>query len=190
MSDFRSSQIQTGKIIATGSLGGKLAIYSIDTPGASLNIGTITDAKLLDQLNQKDTFLFVSGAINSINTNTKGTSVFGGDVFVSGAFYNSGSITIQQGVVYNPIIVTSSYSVVNSNHIVGISASSTLLLTMPASPAVGQTFIFKDVVGNAQTYNIKINGNGRLVDGKVFYYISSNYQSINIINFGSYWSVF
>jgi hypothetical protein len=187
--DFRASQIQTGKIIATGSLGGKLAIYGIETAGASLNLGTITDTKLLTQLNQKDTFLFVSGAVGSRGTNIKGTTVFGGDVFVSGAFYNSGSTTMYRGVVYNPIIVTASYSINNSEYIVGVSASSAMTLTMPATPAIGQNFIIKDVVGNAPTKNIKINGNGRLIDGKIIYTMTTNYQSINIINFGSFWSI-
>jgi len=185
--DFRTSQLQTGKIIVTGSLG-NLAVYSINTPGASLNDGTITNAQLNLQLTQKDTFMFVSGAIDSMNSNTKGTSVFGGDVYVSGAI-NGATTTIRKGLVLTPTVITGNYSVTSSDYIIGISASSNITAILPAAGPNGQSFIFKDVIGNATLYSIQINGNGKLIDGKNIYIMYSNYQSLHLINFGSYWSV-
>ena len=187
--DFRASQIQTGKIIVTGSLE-KLAIYSITTPGATSNNGTITDTTLNGQLQQKDTFVFVSGAINSKNTNTKGVSVFGGDVHVSGNLSIDKNLTANQGVVFLPTIITGgTYFVTNNNYIIGVEANSSSTIIMPASPKLGQVFMIKDALGNSDIYNININGNGKLIDGDIIINIRTKYESIQIINFGTYWSI-
>jgi len=180
--DFRASQIQTGKIIVTSSVG-SLAVYSIDVAGTA---GAITDSTVVAQISQRDTFLFVSGSSNSMRRNVKGTSVFGGDVAISGSMF------VRQAVYSTPTVVTaSSYGVLDSDYIIGISSSVATSIILP-SPTIyqnGRLLIIKDVAGNASSHAYTIDGNGNLIDGRNKYNLLVNYQSVQLFNFGSYWSI-
>ena len=81
--DLKALGLKTQRIIATGS-NTPIIIYSssIDSNGS----GGVTDSNLLSSVGT-DTFLFVSGSKNSKDTNTRGVSLFGGDVVVSGTLY-------------------------------------------------------------------------------------------------------
>jgi hypothetical protein len=85
--DFRASQIQTNKIIASGSTGttsnALLLIYPISKQSGS-NQGFIdTGAFGLRDIGT-DVFMFVSGAVNGKGVAGNTISVFGGDVHFSG----------------------------------------------------------------------------------------------------------
>lgn len=86
--DFRTSQIQTKQIIATGSFDGlgansQIAIYPIEAEGSPANQGEIS-AGLLAQLDATDVFLFISGGIGEKDGTNRATTVFGGDIHISG----------------------------------------------------------------------------------------------------------
>lgn len=84
--DFRASQVQTNKLIATGSTGtgAKILIYGIDVDDTTQPNQGIIDAAKFDTTHiGTDTFLYVSGTITA--SAGGGVSVFGGDVVVSGA---------------------------------------------------------------------------------------------------------
>jgi hypothetical protein len=89
--DFRSNQIQTSKIIVTGSSPEKtLLIYGIaadGTPANQGNIGPTFDTSVIG----KDVFLFVSGVIGGKDGSDLGISVFGGDLHISGNLTVDGS---------------------------------------------------------------------------------------------------
>ena len=72
-------------IHANPTLGGQVFILSGGSPTSS------------DQTKAVDTNFFVSGSVGSRSTNVKGTSVFGGDVLISGTLYNSEGSVIGQG---------------------------------------------------------------------------------------------
>ena len=83
--DFLSDQIRTKNLIGSGSSPNpKLVVYSdADAPD---NSGTLP-ANLLDNVGS-DVFLFVSGTINGKADDVdKSTTLFGGDVIVSGTLY-------------------------------------------------------------------------------------------------------
>lgn len=89
--DFRADQIQTKQIIVTGSGAGttKLLIYGIEAQGSPVNEGEIDTNVFTQDGIGGDVFLFVSGAVNTKDSATvRGTSVFGGDLVVSGSLYN------------------------------------------------------------------------------------------------------
>ena len=90
--DFRADQIQTKQIIVTGSGAGttKLLIYGIEAQGSPVNEGLINQTVFpSDTTIGSDVFLYVSGALNTKGSATvRGTSVFGGDLVVSGSLYN------------------------------------------------------------------------------------------------------
>ena len=89
--DFRADQIQTKQIIVTGSGAGttKLLIYGIEAQGSPVNEGLINTTYFPQDGIGGDVFLYVSGAVNAKGSATvRGTSVFGGDLVVSGSLYN------------------------------------------------------------------------------------------------------
>ena len=91
--DFRASQVETARLIATGSIPGSTAgliIYSGSI--ASDREGTTASPTLDTMLTDvgSDVFMFVSGTINSGNPNEfnrTDVSLFGGDVVISGTLY-------------------------------------------------------------------------------------------------------
>jgi len=89
--DFRASQIETSKIIGTGSVSGTTAgIVMYSGSIASDREGGTSDSAMFSNVGS-DVFLFVSGTINTDNVGTLGTksnvALFGGDVVVSGTLY-------------------------------------------------------------------------------------------------------
>jgi hypothetical protein len=86
--DFKAIGLKTQRIIATGS-DLPLIIYSssIDSDG----IGGVSDSNLATNVGN-DTFLFVSGSKNSKDTSTRGVTLFGGDVVVSGTLYSESQV--------------------------------------------------------------------------------------------------
>lgn len=89
--DFRASQVQTNKIIASGSsYPTKLVIYPVDAQDSSTpNQGLIDPTKFnTTALNATDTFMYVSGAVGSKYSGLPGTTVFGGDLYVSGNIFS------------------------------------------------------------------------------------------------------
>ena len=99
--DFRADQIQIKQIIVTGSGAGttKLLIYGIEAQGSPVNEGLINQTVFpSDTTIGSDVFLYVSGALNTKGSATKrGTSVFGGDLVVSGSLYN-GLVAVAGGL--------------------------------------------------------------------------------------------
>jgi len=89
--DFRSNQIQTSKIIVTGSSPEKtLLIYGIaadGTPANQGNIGPTFDTSVIGS----DVFLFVSGVIGGKDGTDPGITVIGGDLHISGNLTVDGS---------------------------------------------------------------------------------------------------
>lgn len=88
--DFRASQIQTNKIIASGSTGtetgAQIVVYShLADDGTAPNQGFINQSTFVTSSIGTDIFLYVSGGIGQRNVgNAKSISCFGGDVHISG----------------------------------------------------------------------------------------------------------
>ena len=83
--DFRADQVQTSKIIVTGSAPQKtLLIYGIDADGSPANQGNI-DPTLFDTGSiGTDVFLFVSGTSGGRGGAIPNIVAFGGDLHISG----------------------------------------------------------------------------------------------------------
>ena len=85
--DFRASQIQTSKLIASGGIAGTTAGIAIYSGSNSSNTtGGITDSKIFDNVGS-DVFLFVSGTATKTGTTRGEIALFGGDVVISGTLY-------------------------------------------------------------------------------------------------------
>ena len=83
----------------------------------------------------------------------------------------------------------SPYAVLSTDDFIGVNSSSgTVRVLLPSNPAVGTTFIVKDVGGDAENNNITITDIGG-VDSfdNTFgsYVINTEYQSVNLVYVGS-----
>ena len=89
--DFRTGQIETSKIIGTGSIAGTTAGIVIYSGSVATNrAGGTSDSAMYANVGS-DVFLFVSGTVDKDNRGTIGArsnvSLFGGDVVVSGTLW-------------------------------------------------------------------------------------------------------
>jgi hypothetical protein len=83
--DFRADQVQTSKIIVTGSNPQKtLLIYGIDADDSPANQGNIDPAVFNTSSIGSDVFLFVSGTVGGRGGVVPSIVAFGGDLHVSG----------------------------------------------------------------------------------------------------------
>ena len=95
--DFKASQVQTHKIIVTGSFAGddsnQLLIYNKDAEDSgSPNQGQIDLAKFDTSGVGSDVFLFVSGGISTKDSaGSYGVTAIGGDLHVSGSLTVDGT---------------------------------------------------------------------------------------------------
>lgn len=93
--DFRANQIQTRHLIASGSFSGpgagsQIAITRMENDTAPLNQGNI-NAAVLAEIEQGDVFFFVSGSIGGKDGTTRGITLLGGDLHISGNISVGGS---------------------------------------------------------------------------------------------------
>lgn len=119
--DFKASQVQTHKVIVTGSFAGgsanQLLIYSKDADDSgSPNQGLIDLTKFDTSGVGSDVFLFVSGGISTKDApGSRGITAIGGDLHVSGNLSaDPGSVLANHGIKYwlestDNIIVPSRY---------------------------------------------------------------------------------
>ena len=98
--DFTARQIRTSQLIASGGIGGTsvgMIVYSASI-SSDMRGGFAKDPHLLRDVGE-DTYFFVSGSIDSMvhrgstwsANGDQGTTVFGGDLFVSGNFEWAGA---------------------------------------------------------------------------------------------------
>jgi|TARA_Y100000022_G_scaffold151794_1_gene133620 hypothetical protein len=104
--DFRASQLETSKIIGSGSISGTgvgIAIYSGSV--ASNRQGGTNDAAMFSKVGS-DVFLFVSGTIDNTNNTRTNATLFGGDVVVSGTLYAERQVIEVDSVADGDFFVT------------------------------------------------------------------------------------
>lgn len=129
-----------------------------------------------------DATVFISGSIGGKQSGT-GVTVFGGDIVVSGSITTNGFIT---GSIYSYAKKTTSYNMVSSDAIIGVSGSAASTIRLPdhATCVNGQYFIIKDEAGNAGTFNITISGSASpgtdTIDGQLGTLLSNNFAAVTI----------
>jgi hypothetical protein len=161
-----ATSINFGGAAQTFNIGASAGLMKIKNPTAT--IGT-------------DVSLFVSGNIGG--TGTSGVTVIGGDLVVSGNIAANG---FRSGSIYQYDKKTTSYSMVATDSIIGVSGTAASTIRLPAHSVCvsGQYFIIKDEAGNAGTYNITISGSSSpgtdTIDGQLGILLSNNYGAVTI----------
>ncbi len=103
------------------------------------------------------------------------------------------TLTVKGGQNVNVTLIGNSdspYAILITDYIVPVdSTSGTVVLTLRSSPAIGETYIIKDVNGNALVNNITVDGNGNDIDGLSTQIINLNYKSLTLTFTGAQWSI-
>ena len=105
--DVTVSSASNGQITISSAAGSGVASFFSSTADGYLNTtGSTSFAGALGGSQKTsdiglDTFFFVSGAISSSNTTTRGTAVFGGDVVISGTLGGGSPLDIDSKVIVN-----------------------------------------------------------------------------------------
>ena len=91
--------------------------------------------------------------------------------------------------VFSRTAVTTSYSVLTSDELLGVSAAAALTVTLPdpSTVAEGKRYIIKDEAGNAATNTITIDATAGNIDGQASIDFLQNYTSITVYTDGSNW---
>lgn len=93
------------------------------------------------------------------------------------------------GISYSRTAVTTHVTASTSDTILGVNATASLDIRLPAASAFssGQYFTVKDEAGNANTYNITIRASGSVdkIDGQSSIVLESPYGAINIYSDGT-----
>ena len=92
------------------------------------------------------------------------------------------------GFIQNITIIDNDYTIQSTDNVISIGTlSSSITVSLPATPVVGQTFDIKDARGSAATYVITVSGNGNMIDGVNEYIIAINYEGITVVWDGDSW---
>ena len=99
---------------------------------------------------------------------------------------NGSETARQETIVTDP----GDYTVQAGDYVITINKASSQIttVTLPASPTTSRSLIIKDGKGDAASYNITINGNGKTIDGQSTIVINLAYGSKEIIYNGTEWN--
>jgi len=97
---------------------------------------------------------------------------------INNTFYSN--ITNKE-VSYNIIIVTGNTTLFGSELKLLINHTTGITITLNSTPINNTTFKIKDISGNAFTYNIIIDGNGKNIDGNSTTSINTNYGAVELM---------
>ena len=99
-----------------------------------------------------------------------------------------GTSELSGGLIYKRVLKTSNYTITVSDYFIGANTTSNIIkFTLPDAAATsdGQTWIFKDEGGAANTNNITISGSGsQTIDGANQVILESSYASIQLYSNG------
>lgn len=120
------------------------------------------------------------------NTLTKATLTAGSGVSITNG---NGSITISASSSYIPISTT--YTAVAGDKILANTSAGSFTITLPASPATGQTVEFQDSAGTWGVNALTIGRNGNTIMGLAEDMVASNTNmGFGLVYNGSDWRIF
>jgi hypothetical protein len=65
--------------------------------------------------------------------------------------------------------------------------SAPITITLPLTPTASQTITLKDMLGNAGTYPVTVNGNGKTIEGMTTQILAFNFSWLDLIYTGVQW---
>lgn len=104
--------------------------------------------------------------------------------------YLAGVLTTTSGRVRN--VTTPGaypYTTLITDDFIKVDTSAARTIVPMAAPVTGTTYIIKDTVGTAATFNITITPSGKNIDGAASHVINVNYGSVTIVYNSAEWSI-
>ena len=121
------------------------------------------------------TNLIVEGSTTTNTLNVTSTSTFNG------------------AIIYGPVLVSGSYTVVSTDYLIGVNTTSTTCsITLPSvsTTTSGRTLLIKDETGNASTNPIHISASsGETIDGIAVFSIESDHGAVMLYCTSTGWHI-
>jgi hypothetical protein len=112
----------------------------------------------------------------------------GGLVGEANLTFDGSVLSIQSGLILKRRQITSTITVASTDYFIGISASSNININLPdaSTLANGQTFIFKDEAGSANSHTIEIKTTSpQTIDGVLTVQLESPFAAVNVYTNGA-----
>ena len=122
-----------------------------------------------------------------LDTSGKQTLAHSSDTIqITSSLTLNGQLTISSGVTSNIISKTANYTVQITDYIISIGTLTTsITITLPASPNNGSTFVISDGAGTANLHSVIVDGNGHNIAGNSTYTMDIKFESITIVYDGT-----
>ena len=120
--------------------------------------------------------------INKGGTNLTTVGANGTILGTDGSAYTYGSAS---GALTWDTVKTSSFTAVAGYGYLVNTTSSTITVTLPASPTIGQTVVIVDYAGTAATNNITVATNGSVINGAGNVLIQTNREALTLVYINS-----
>ena len=172
----------------------------------SSNTLFVTGTLVVSGTIEANTFEIISTTVTEINqsgstsfgdTNddthhfTGSLSIFSSSAALFALDLNTKTRQIKTGMVFNRTLISSSYSVLQSDYYIAVDTATPAAVITASLPNAstlsdGQTFIFKDEGGAANTYNIVISASGgQTIDNQNKVILESPHASLTVYTDGS-----
>ncbi len=173
---------------------GTTTVIAVDTTNGSLLFPTSGDAINLGGggivFNQTNGIFHIKSGFTGKPFKIRNSSNI--DTFL--VDFDSGSLTIKGGIINKRTATATSYTVLVTDYIVGVTstaAARTITLPAAATATVGKTYIVKDESGAAATNNITVQGNAaETIEGTNTKLINTNYGVLRLYTDGTSWFTF
>jgi hypothetical protein len=193
-----SLQFNTGSggISGSANLSFVTASNTLFVTGTLIVSGAI-EANTFDIISTTITEINQSGSTAFGDTNddthhfTGSLSVFSSSTDLFAVDVENKSTKIKTGLTLNRTAITANYSVLKSDYYVGVNTatpSAVITASLPNANTLnnGQTFVFKDEGGAANTYNVVISASaGQTIDNQNKVILESPYSALTIYTDGS-----
>jgi YVTN family beta-propeller protein len=153
------------------SAGIDLDVLGITQCGGALNVLSTGNIKLYDSTNTRFVALKSPSTLAGSTTWTLPLTDGSANQFLKtdGAGTLSFASVTSSGFVDNVTLVTGDYTALLTDSVIAVNMTLPTTITLPASPATGQTYKIVDYAGTATTNNISINGNGKSVNDIILF---------------------
>jgi hypothetical protein len=188
---FRDPTGVTNRMVVSGT---GIAFGATLTPTINQSLTSTTSGTTLTIQAQSATGASNNGGNLVLAGGTSGSATAGLVQLQAGginvAQISSSKLSLLKGFNQDITPITSTYPVVVTDNYIAVGVlSASITITLPNSPATGDTYEIKDVFGSALANNITISGGGANIDGATTFVIAVNYTFLTVVYTGVQWSI-
>lgn len=158
------------------------------TASAYLYVGKYLDEKINNISSSAGSSGGIFTEVNSTQAYTTSSVNIGSSATPTQTLNVKGTTELDGGVIHKRVVKSSNYTVTVSDYFLGantIGGAFTFALPDAATSTSGQTWIFKDEAGYANTNNVTISASaGQTIDGKNLIVLESPYASVQVYSNG------